>query len=304
MARRKGLVLGRATAEWFSEALGYVTQKDLRKYLIESGEIPELNTSIVGEFRQDLLDDNLGNELKISFSLLVADEIVRTLGEESKSKSAVPNWPSETVTSQDFSSLVRRLQVKASELTDLIDALVAIDPGLACRPRNNGIDKLGLGARNSIDKMIGSNAPWHIIEGEDFADYYAFRKALDYFSHFEDCNKLYSENNLLAPRFTKEIDYTSFEFLVRRVVVSLREAGFPMTLTVPTDVNPEYQSPIIAVLLDLQEQFISAVNVLSADTRPRKPRLQYRQLLYLTSGIISDCERWEALIAEIAFRRQ
>jgi len=61
--------------------------------------------------------------------------------------------------------------------------------------------------------------------------------------------------SLMGSRFDRMRDYSWYETFVMRVILALWLTSFPMTVTIPTDTNIGYASPIIQVLEELRRQF-------------------------------------------------
>ena len=57
MARRKTLIFGRATEQWFAEALGYRSRNLVRKIPRESGLAPELDFNELEQVSQTTITD-------------------------------------------------------------------------------------------------------------------------------------------------------------------------------------------------------------------------------------------------------
>jgi hypothetical protein len=196
-----------------------------------------------------------------------------------------PAQPRGDIDQSDFKALVIKTQKTASELRLLVDRLADFDTGLLARPYDNRDRSIyGSMGRHNIDEQLGCSDASHTIGAQDFSDYFAFRKSLDYFEKFEKCNERF--NNFYDLRYSFEYDYSDFEFLIRQIVVSLRRGGYPITITIPTDSNPHYESPMIAALLEFQKQHNLQYGGVILGSATLEQHFNYRKFAHLVGLIL------------------
>lgn len=201
----------------------------------------------------------------------------------------------------EFKALTTKIQKTAKDLRGLVDDLAEFDAGLLARPQDNrDYSYMGSGPRQSIEKMLGCRLPSYTVDQQGFADIFAFRKLLDYLENFEICNEPF--NNAYDLRYSNETDYSNFEFLVRQIVIALQRGGYPTTITIPTDTNPHYESPIIGALLEFQRQANLAYASTSISSLDFTQHYNYRQFSHLVRIIIRQLDALEEIFAHL--RRQ
>jgi hypothetical protein len=303
MARRKKLVLGRGDQSWLRQALGFASAATTRATLREHGEEVELDFEAIERRCGRSIESVARAEIQEALSgmlLSLRGDLFRVEFEERTQIGGDPDV--DTMPARDFDKLIARLEVQAALLRETIDELVQFDPELAFAPRNTReIDRNWLPKTSLLGEMLGVLEPTFSANEVDFFDYLTMRKLLDYFEHFTEKNAAF--NNAYMARWTHETDHDTFDKLLRRCVVSLRRSGFPMGLAVPTDIAPEYESPAISVLLEIQEVWNVALSDVIATNGYQKRAYNYRQMRYLTAQILSDLESWEEVIARIVSKR-
>lgn len=229
------------------------------------------------------------------YSLSVFKQII---AEATKKGASFGPQPEGQTDKSEFDILSAKLEKTAAELRVLVDRLADFDTGLLARPYDNRDRSYpSPNRRNIVEENLRCSFPSYMVDEQDFADIYAFRKLLDYFENFRRCNERF--NNDYASRYSFETDYSDFEFLVRQIVIRLRDSGYPSTITIPTDTNPDYESPLIAALLEFQQQHNSAFGNVESSTLVLARHYNYRQFAHLVSQIIGQIDRLYAAFDDL-----
>lgn len=133
-----------------------------------------------------------------------------------------------------------------------------------------------------------------------FFDYYSFRKLLDYYANFSDQNGGF--HSLMMNRYDRMPDYSWYETFVRRVVLAFWPTNFPLTVTIPSDTNPNFSSPIILVLEELREQFNQLASI-QPGFADMYEEWTYRQHVRLVLKLRDDFETSEVFWSQNALRK-
>ncbi|WP_085855093.1 hypothetical protein [Palleronia marisminoris] len=185
----------------------------------------------------------------------------------------------------DFEGLVERIERASQNLSALLSQLSEFDRSLLLAPHGLA-DAVGDGPDAAIDRTTGAGLPYFEPALDDFFDYLAFRRYLSYFSAMKERNEPY--NNSYSERYVEAEERHSLERLFRHIMAGLERERFPMGVAVPTDANPDCESPIIALLLEVQAQLGRLLNeAISLGLLPWK-QYNYRQMCRLASANISD----------------
>ncbi|UWQ94853.1 hypothetical protein K3728_14290 [Rhodobacteraceae bacterium M385] len=303
MARRKNLVVGRGNTSWFKTALGYQDIATVERFLESRSEKIDLDFDVIERRCGRRIEDATRVELQRALHMMLLGQRVELFPALASEFSSFVGYPyADAKTEREFNDLVARLGKHAAMLRATLDELIEFDSNLAIPPRNNrDLYPTEYSGRKSVDERFGLLDPSFNPEDVDFSDYLTVRRWLDYYEHFAGKNETF--NNFWSSRWTDETGHDLFEKMIRRCVVALRKSGFPMGLAVPTDVAPDYESPAISVLLEMQEAWNSALTV-AVDVGGYEERsFNYRQMRYLTAQILTDCERWEEVAVRVASAR-
>ncbi|MEO9516084.1 MAG: hypothetical protein ABJH45_23930 [Paracoccaceae bacterium] len=296
MARRTRMVRGSGSGQKYDSHLGFRDWDALKAVLREHVEVSEIDFGEVERRAGCALPTNTIENLRSDFEgLAVAQlaEVFPTLSEKSELYFGSPK--AEVVPRTHFLKLVKKLETHAANLKVTLDELAEFDVSLVFPPRNTRDEsEFIFKLRIFLNQTLAEHTPSFEPNEEDMSDYLTFRRTLDYLEKFTEKNKPF--NNHYNIRWQEDTDHGLFENLVRRWVVDLRRAGFPMSLTVPTDVAPEYESPIIAVLLYLQDVWNDLMEPASIGGTYLLPSYSYRNMLYLVKKILESLVSWDEIL--------
>lgn len=303
MARRKNLIAGRGNSPWFKTALGYQDIGTVERFLESRSEKVDLNFDIIERRCGRRIEDATRVDLQSALHVMLLGQRVELFPALASEFSSFLGYPyTDAKTERDFNDLVGRLGKHAAKFRATLDELVEFDSDLAIPPRNNrDLYPTVYSGQDAVDERFGLLDPAFEPEDVDFADYLTLRRWLDYYENFAGKNDTF--NNSWSARWTDETGHDLFEMMIRRCVVALRKSGFPMGLAVPTDVTPDYESPAISILLEMQEAWNSALNVAVEAGGYEERSFNYRQMRYLTAQILASMERLENAFARTAARR-
>lgn len=246
MSRRKTILFGRSLEERLNICLGFPDYKRADDVLAELDfEMPKIDWSRiesqcdheVSAYSKDEIDFAFGAEIgfrvRKAFTLQLSGPL-----------------PDDETSEAEFLKKADRIASLARTLMQEIDELAEIGSALILRPlRKDGLTSAET-PEEFYAQVTGKTKP---PTPHCFADYLSFRKVLDYYSEFSAMNGDF--RSVLSDRFDRMQDYSWYETFVRRVVLALWPTDFPMTVTIPTDTNVGYASPIIQVLEELRRQF-------------------------------------------------
>lgn len=245
MGRRKLIFYGRELRTKFQVALGYSNpervnavfddiEPDLSLPKIDWAEIEEkLNINI-----QNYAKTEIDNQFEALFRFRVRMSISKIVGEPDEV---------DDVSESDFNNKVEKIETLAKKLAAEIDGLSDIGSLLLVRPRA----KDGLTSAEKSDRFYSQvSGQTDEPNEEDFFEYYSFRKLLDYYENFTKINSGFK--SVLGSRFDRNLDYSWYEYFVRRSVLALWATDFPMETTIPTDTNIEFMSPIVMLFDELR----------------------------------------------------
>lgn len=300
MARRTHMVLGRGEKSRLNRLLGLIDRNSAHDILKELWQLPKLDYDAMEGRCGCTIPGKAKDKIQGEYEDLVVFQLVEVLPDFGPAfQQAFGALDRELMPHREFNELLEKLRKRAAKLREALDELVKFDPELAFPPRDTREeDEFPSRFRYSVEQRLGSFEPVFRADDNDFLEYLNFRKTLDYLEHFEDKNQRF--NNWYSSRWTDETDHNLFELLARRVIVALRTSGFSMSLTVPTDVAPEYESPCISVLLSIQDTWNTAMAPAIEKRVYSSHKLSYRQMLYLTSKVLEDIENLEQVFANLA----
>lgn len=250
MGRRKKIFFGRSLGQRFEQALGFHQFQPLEEQEREAlyAQAPKI--------RWDEVDANLTVKIHDYAKLEVDLAFEAEFGHRLRWASHAPPKPQtrlDEISEAEFFDKTKRVEVLAKKLAREVDELAEIGSVLVVRPKaKDGLTS----AETPLDFYAKTTVRYKEVTEGDFADYLSFRKGLDYFGHFSQMN--FDFQSIMGHRFDTMPDYSWYETFVRRVVLAFWPTDFPMTVTIPTDTNPTYQSPIILVLEELRRQFNEA----------------------------------------------
>jgi hypothetical protein len=246
MGRRKRIFYGQSLDNRFDIALGFPEYDRAKDVLSEYDfEVPNIDwsriESLVGNEIPPYTKKEIDFEFEAELGFRVRKAITSTLSGE---------LPEDEMSESDFLRKVERIENLARSLASEINELAELGTQLVVRPK----PKDGLTSAE-VPEEFYAQVTGKIFDTTDecFFDYYSFRKQLDYYSHFSDQNGGFQSRR--GYRFDRRPDYSWYETFVRRVVLAFWPTNFPMTVTIPTDTNPDFSSPIILILGELREQF-------------------------------------------------
>ena len=302
MSRRAHIVYGRGGNASFGRRLGFGHFGDVYDFVEYHWKFPTIDFERAERRSGHRIEPLVQEEMQGEFERLLTGQLAVLLANSSElTKETFGVVKHGTLSNQEFKKLVRKLNSRARKFREALDELVAFDAELAFPPHDTRMPgEFPSSLRFQIDDDIAHLEPVFRPSEEDLLDYLSFRKTLDYFEYFEEKNRRF--NNWYHERWTDADDHSLFELLVRRLFFKLRDSGFPTSLTVPTDVAPEYESPCVAVLLVVQDSWNEALGpTIDKGIYPMQ-QLNYRQMLYLISKILEDFARLQEAFASLRYR--
>lgn len=245
MGRRKTFLYGRAFEEKYQTALGFPEFERAGEVLSEIDfDPPKIDWSMIEANVDHEIPQYSRKEIDSAFDAELGFRVRKAL-----TRGLSGEMPEDEMPESDFFRKSARIELLAQKLTKEIDDLAEIGTLLLVRPKR----KDGLTSAEEPDRFYARiGAKTERPTSECFFDYYGFRKVLDYYACFSAQNGDFQ--SVVSDRFGQRPDYSWYEMLVRRVVLAFWPTNFPMTVTIPTDTNPEFSSPIILVLEELRSQ--------------------------------------------------
>lgn len=294
MARRKLVVSGGGGPGWLDELLGYSDRQGWVEVLndiepkLDFGAVSRRAGHKLSEIHQELIQ----NSVTVFFRhwvywIWAADPMNEGMfgfaGQESLARSK-------------FNQLVNRIEKSAMELSNALDEIGELDRALLMQPHDTNTET-PIQLRGFIDKRTGAGPRVHEVSEDDFMEYLSLRRYLSYYRNFRSQNLPF--NNFYSQRYFERLDYRDPDRLVRWIIVDLDNSGFPMGVSVPTDTNPDYESPLVAVLLEVHEQltdmFAEAVQLELLPWRT----YNHRQMCYLAAQIQKDLKEVSEAFASV-----
>jgi hypothetical protein len=246
MGRRKRIFHGKRLDDRFDIALGFPDYERARDVLSEIDfEVPKIDWSRI----EGLVGDEIPQYTKKEIDFVFETEMGCRVQEAITSQLSGEH-PEDEMSESDFMRKVERIENLARSLASEINELAELGTQLVVRPK----PKDGLTSAD-VPEEFYAQVTGKVLDPTDecFFDYYSFRKQLDYYSHFSDQNSGFQ--SMRGYRFDRVPDYSWYQTFIRRVVLAFWPTNFPMTVTIPTDTNPDFSSPFLLVLGELREQF-------------------------------------------------
>jgi hypothetical protein len=245
MGRRKKFIYGETLEEKYQMAFGFPEYNRAEQVLSEIDfDLPKIDWTMIECQIDHEIPLYARKEIDLAFGWEIGFRIRKAaIG------SLSGEMPEDEMTESDFLKKSDRIELLAQKLTKEIDELAEIGTRLLVRPKR----KDGLTSAEEPDQFYSQiSGKTEHPTSECFFDYYAFRKLLDYYASFSAQHGGFQ--SIVSHRFGQRLDYSWYETLVRRVILAFWPTNFPMTVTIPTDSNPDFTSPIILVLEDLRDQ--------------------------------------------------
>lgn len=283
MVRRKTFFIGRNLEDRYDVALG--VNEHVEDGDIPSGidfEIPKIDWQTIQDLIVPKIPQYSRDEIDFLFEVELGFRVRRALTRKLSSEIRHDEF-----TESAFQMKVARIEQLARKLIDEVNGLAEIGTSLLVRPKR----KVGQTSAEA-PSMFHAKVLGRVDDPttECFIDYYSFRKVLDYYSRFSELNDDFQSG--LSDGFYRAPDYSWYETFVRRVVIAFLPTNFPLTVTIPTDTNPDFSSPIIVILERLRDQ----INQL-AHSEPRFTDMyeewSYRQHARLVLKLRSEFEESE-----------
>ena len=250
MGRRKVEFYGRSLEEKYENALGLLEADDAYEGSDNLKKMPNVGIPVLDWERiSNAIDMEIPSYAKEKINFFFTSEVGYRLRDhpfqDDDKEFGFGDLPF-----SEFLKKASKIETLARKLCNEIDGLGEIGSKLLLRP----LPKAGLTSAERPDEFYAKVTGRHAEPTDScFFDYYSFRKLLDYYSNLLAQNGGFKSE--LSDRFGKEPGYTWYEVFVRRVVLSFWPTDFPKEITIPTDTNPNYSSPIISVLEEIQSQF-------------------------------------------------
>lgn len=292
MARRKTLVIGSGGSDWLDEYLGYPNVASWRQYL--SDYIIKLDYDKIGARCGVKLKEPHREAISEALAFFGNAWIARAMAEDEAYDGRIEPLHRVPMAESEFSRVVKRIESLSVDLENALDSLGFMDSYLLLRPhgqKDDESDRLS----DVIDRAVGS-APMSFQPTEDdFLEYLSFRRQLGYYRKFSECNERF--NNWYSHRYERYEDRTDQERFVRWVLAGLHRTDFPMGIAIPTETNPDYESPVIALLNEVCEMVGKKFGEEIDTGRVEWRKLSYRQMAYLARENLNDFERISDSIA-------
>ncbi len=282
MVRRKTIFYGWDLDEQFETALGFPDYSRSKEVLSAIGfETPQIDWFRVADKTSHKISKYAKKQIDFAFEAELGSRARKYIGCELSRE-----LPQTEISEAEFLKKSKRIQALAQKLTKEIDELAEVGTRLIVKPTPED----GLTSAETPDQLYSQVTGKCLSpSSDDFFDYYSFRKLLDYFANFSKQNGDF--NSYLSDRYDRMPDYSWYETFVRRVVLALWTTDFPMTVTIPTETNPDYSSPIILVLGELRNQFNQIANSTSvfADMHEDWSYRQHARLALKLREEFEDC---------------
>ena len=293
MSRRKTILYGRTLDGRLNACLGFpeyeracgvLAEIDFEEPKIDWSRIESLCDHEVSAYSRDEIDFLFEAEIGFRVRKAVTRQLSGPLPEDETSEA-------------EFLKKADRIASLARKLTQEIDELAEIGSALILRP----LRKDGLTSAEKPEEFYAQvTGKTERPTPDCFADYFSFRKVLDYYSEFSAMNGDF--RSVLGDRFDRRPDYSWYETFVRRVVLALWPTDFPMTVTIPTDTNVGYASPIIQVLEELRRQFNELADQMPGLADMRED-WTYRQHARLVLKLRDEFEKSGIFWAQVQLRK-
>jgi hypothetical protein len=246
MSRRKTILFGRGLNERLNACLGFPEYERAGEVLAEiEFQEPQIDWSRIESLCDHEVSAYSRKEIDFAFEAEIGFRVRKAVTRQLSGP-----LPEDQTSESEFLKKADKIASLAQKLTTEIDELAEVGSALILRPKR----KDGLTSVEEPEEFYAHvTGRTEVPTSECFVDYYSFRKLLDYYANFSAMNGDFQ--SVLGDRFGRMRDYSWYETFVRRVVLALWPTNFPMTVTVPTDTNLDYVSPIILVLEELRRQF-------------------------------------------------
>ena len=246
MGRRKTIFYGQNLVERFYTALGFPEYERAGGVLSQAEyDTPKIDWSKIKSKVDCEIPQYALKEIDTAFEAELGYRVRKAVTYELSGK-----LPEDETSEAEFLKGSERIELLAQRLTEELNELAELGTQLLVRPKPNG----GLTSAEEPDISYSKLGVKFAQPSSDcFFDYYSFRKVLDYYANFSRQNGDFQ--SIMGCRFDRIPDYSWYETFVRRVVLAFWPTNFPVTVTIPTDTNPYFGSPIILVLEELREQF-------------------------------------------------
>ena len=292
MSRRKTILYGGSLDQKFNTLLGFPEYDRSGDILADiEFEVPKIDWKCVEERCDQQVSSYSRQEIDFAFEAEIGFRVRKAVTYHLSGP-----MPEDDTSEADFLRKAGRIASLAQKLTHEIDELAEIGSALILRP----LRKDGLTSAEKPDEfysqVTGRTEP---PTSDCFTDYYSFRKLLDYYAAFSAMNGDF--RSLMGSRFDRMRDYSWYETFVRRVILALWPTSFPMTVTIPTDTNIGYASPIIQVLEELRRQFNELAEQMPGLVDMRED-WSYRQHARLVLRLRDEFEKSEIFWAQMHLR--
>lgn len=293
MSRRKTIFYGRSLDERLMTCLGFPEYGRAGELLGEIDfEVPKIDWFSIEAACDHEISAYSREEIDLEFEAEIGFRVRKAITQELSGP-----MPEDETSEAEFLKKADRIASLAQKLTQEIDELAEIGSALILRPMR----KDGLTSAEEPEEFYAQvTGKTETPTSDCFADYYSFRKLLDYYSAFSAMNGDF--RSLMGDRFDRMPDYSWYETFVRNVVLALWPTSFPMTVTIPTDTNIGYASPIIQVLQELRRQFNELAEQMPGLADMRED-WSYRQHARLVLKIREDFEKSEIFWAQVQLRK-
>lgn len=293
MSRRKTILFGRSLDEQLNAYLGFPDYERAGEVLAEIDfEVPKIDWSRIESQCDHEVSAYSRSEIDLAFEAELGFRVRKAITRQLSGP-----LPEDETSEAEFRKKADRIASLAQKLTQEIDELAEIGSALILRP----LQKDGLTSAEEPGEFYAqvtgkTEPPTH----ECFADYFSFRKVLDYYSAFSAMNGDFQ--SVMGDRFDRMLDYSWYETFVRRVVLALWPTDFPMTVTIPTDTNVGYASPILQVLEELRRQFNELADQIPVLADMRED-WTYRQHARLVLKLRDEFEKSGIFWAQVQLRK-
>lgn len=293
MSRRKTIFFGRSLNERLNTCLGFPEYERARELLGEIDfEVPKIDWISIESACDHEISGYSREEIDLAFEAEIGFGVRKAITQQ-----LCGPMPEGETSETEFLRKADKIASLAQKLTQEIDELAEIGSALILRPlRKDGLTSVEE-PEEFYAKVTGKT---ETPTSDCFADYYSFRKLLDYYAAFSAMNGNFQ--SLMGDRFDRMPDYSWYETFVRRVVLALWPTNFPMTVTIPTDTNIGYASPIILVLEELRAQFNELADQMPGLSDMRE-EWSYRQHARLVLKLRDDFEKSEIFWAQVQLRK-
>jgi hypothetical protein len=293
MSRRKTILYGRSLDERLNTCLGFPEYERAGDVLEEVDfEVPKIDWSCIEKECDQQVSVYSRQEIDFAFGVEIGFRVRKAVTHQLSGP-----MPEDETSEAEFLRKADKIASLAQKLTQEIDELAEIGSALILRP----LRKDGLTSAEKPEEFYAHvTGKTERPTSDCFADYYSFRKVLDYYAAFSAMNGDFQ--SLMGDRYDRMPDYSWYETFVRRVVLALWPTNFPMTVTIPTDTNVGYVSPIILVLEELRRQFNELAEQMPGLADMRED-WTYRQHARLVLKLRDEFEKSEVFWAQVQLRK-